>query len=117
MYIILHGFGCGTVTKTVTKNSWENGYPSGGFMALTQSEKDRKRLSKLKEGGGKNVLLRLRREETAALDLLARYHGLNKGEMVARLILDEHRRLASLVMSDPEARDRFIKTPPSGSIR
>jgi len=86
-------------------------------MPLSQTERDRKRLETLKEGGGKNVLLRLRREETAALDLLARYHGLNKGEVMAKLILDEHRRLASLIMSDPEARDRFIKTPPPGSER
>lgn len=39
-----------------------------GIMALTQAEKDRKRRDTLQKGGGKNVLLRLRRDEVAALD-------------------------------------------------
>ncbi|WP_036081707.1 hypothetical protein [Leptospirillum ferriphilum] len=81
-------------------------------MPLSQAERDRKRLEKLKQAGGRNVLLRLRREETAALDFLSRYHGLGKGEMVAKLITEENRRISALIMSDPEARARFARTPP-----
>ena len=81
-------------------------------MPLTQAEKDKKRLDKLKAGGGKNVLLRLRREETAALDFLARYYDMNKGEVIAKLIREENRRITSSIMSDPEARERFGKMPP-----
>ena len=83
-------------------------------MPLTQAEKDKKRLEKLKQAGGRNVLLRLRREETAALDFLCRYHAIGKGEMVAKLIREENRRLATLIMSDPDARARFARTPPPG---
>jgi len=83
-------------------------------MPLSQSERDRKRLEKLKQAGGKNVLLRLRREETAALDMLSRYYDITKGDLMAKLIIEESRRLATLIMSDPEARERFAKTPPPG---
>ena len=72
-------------------------------MALSQSERDRKRLDRLKAGGGKNVLLRLRRDEVAALDCLCRFHGLNKGEVMSKLIIEEHRRVAAILLSDPEA--------------
>lgn len=71
-------------------------------MPLSQAERDRKRLAALKESGGKNVLLRLHRQETQALDFLCRYHGLGKGEMVAKLILEEARRVSSLLLSNPE---------------
>lgn len=81
-------------------------------MPLTQAEKDRKRLDLLKKSGGKNVLLRLHRQEVAALDRLCRFHGLGKGEMVARIIREESQRLAALVLSDPDARERFGKMPP-----
>jgi hypothetical protein len=81
-------------------------------MAMTQAQKDRKRLDALKASGGKNVLLRLRREETAALDRLCRFHDIGKGEMIVRLIREESQRMAALVFSDPVARERFIKMPP-----
>ena len=55
-------------------------------MPLSQAERDRKRLAALKESGGKNVLLRLPRQETKALDLLCQYYGLGKGETVAKLM-------------------------------
>lgn len=71
-------------------------------MPLTQAERDRKRLDKLKESGGKNVLLRLPRQEIQALDFLCRYHGLGKGETVAKLIMEEARRVSSVLLSDPE---------------
>ncbi len=70
-------------------------------MPLTQSERDRKRLDKLRESGGRNVLLRLHREEIKALDFLCRYHGLGKGETIARIIMEEARRVSSLLLSDP----------------
>jgi len=71
-------------------------------MPTSQRERDRKRLDKLKESGGKNVLLRLHREEVKALDFLSRYHGLGKGETVAKLIMEEARRVSSLLLSDPD---------------
>ncbi|MHB1934815.1 MAG: hypothetical protein ACYCR5_10645 [Leptospirillum sp.] len=86
-------------------------------MPLSQAERDRKRLDKLKEGGGKNVLLRLRREETAALDFLCRYHGLGKGEMVAKLIMDENRRVGGILLFDPEVLPDIPGRGNSGSIR
>jgi len=76
-------------------------------MPQSQAERDRKRLDKLKESGGKNVLLRLHREETKALDFLCRYHGLNKGEVMAKLILEEHRRIAAILLSDPQALKKY----------
>lgn len=78
-------------------------------MALTQAEKDRKRLATLKAGGGKSVLLRLRREEVAALDSLCRFYGLNKGETMAKLIIEEHRRMAAILISDPEELRKYTK--------
>ncbi|MHB8421666.1 MAG: hypothetical protein ACYDAM_02685 [Leptospirales bacterium] len=82
-------------------------------MPQSHSERDRKRLEKLKTGGGKNVLLRLRREETAGLDFLTRYYDLNKGDLMAKLIIEENMRLATLIMSDPDVRARFIAMPPT----
>ncbi|KGA94448.1 hypothetical protein LptCag_1211 [Leptospirillum ferriphilum] len=32
--------------------------------------------------------------------------------MVAKLITEENRRISALIMSDPEARARFARTPP-----
>ncbi len=58
--------------------------------------------------------MRLRREEAAALDFLARYCDMNKGDVVSKLIIEENRRLASLIVTDPEARARFARTPPPG---
>ena len=71
-------------------------------MALTQAEKDRKRLDALKKSGGKNVLLRLHREEVTALTFLSRYYGIDKGKLMAKIILEEARRVSSLLLSDPD---------------
>ncbi len=71
-------------------------------MPQSQAERDRKRLDTLKKSGGKNVLLRLHREETAALTFLSRYHDMDKGKLMARLILEEARRVSTLLLSDPE---------------
>ncbi|MHB1285304.1 MAG: hypothetical protein ACYCYP_01870 [Leptospirales bacterium] len=57
-------------------------------MPLSQAERDRKRLDALKKSGVKNVLLRLHREESKALDFLCRYHGLGKGEVVDKRIME-----------------------------
>ena len=76
-------------------------------MALTQAEKDRKRRDTLQKGGGKNVLLRLRRDEVAALDSLCRFYDLNKGEVIAKLLIEEHRRMAAIPISDPEALRKY----------
>lgn len=70
-------------------------------MSMTQAERDRKRLAALKESGGKNILLRLHRQETQALDFLARYYDMDKGKVMARLIMEESRRVSALLMSDP----------------
>ena len=70
-------------------------------MPLSQAERDRKRLDKLKESGGRNVLLRLHREEVAALTFLARYYDMDKGKVMARLIMEEARRVSVILMSDP----------------
>ena len=51
-------------------------------MVMSQAEKDSKRRETLKSGGGKNVLLRLRLDEVAALDCMCQFHGLNKGEVI-----------------------------------
>ena len=80
-------------------------------MPLTQAERDRKRLATLKEGGGKNILLRLRREEVAALDSLCRFYDLNKGEVMAKLLIEEHRRMAAVLISDPEALRKYAAKP------
>ncbi|MHB1927620.1 MAG: hypothetical protein ACYCRD_10205 [Leptospirillum sp.] len=71
-------------------------------------------MDKLKQAGGKNVLLRLRRQEVDALDFLCRYYEMNKGEVLSKLIHEENRRISTLIMSDPEARAKFVKTPPPG---
>ena len=77
-------------------------------MPLSQAERDRKRLTTLRESGGKNVLLRLHREETAALDFLCRYYGLGKGETVAKIIMEESRRVSGVLMSDPEKLREYV---------
>ncbi|MHB1286471.1 MAG: hypothetical protein ACYCYP_07915 [Leptospirales bacterium] len=77
-------------------------------MALSQAERDRKRLDDLKKSGGKNVLLRLHREETQALDFLCRFHSLGKGETVAKLIMEEARRVSSLLLSDPAELRKYV---------
>ena len=82
-------------------------------MALTQAEKDRKRLEALKKSGGKNALLRLHREEVKALDFLCRFYGLGKGETVAKLIMEEARRVSSLLLSSPEELRRYVDKTPS----
>ncbi len=76
-------------------------------MPLSQAERDRKRLAALKESGGRNVLLRLHRQEVAALDCLCRFHRLNKGEVMAKLIIEEHRRVAAILLSNPEALRKY----------
>ena len=80
-----------------------------GKMALTQAEKDRKRRDELKKSGGKNVLLRLPRQETKALDFLCRYYGLGKGETVAKIIMEESKRISTLLLSNPEELRKFIE--------
>ena len=70
-------------------------------MPLSQAERDKKRLATLRESGGKNVLLRLRREETAALDFRTRYYSMDKGKVVAKIIMEEARRVSGILMSDP----------------
>lgn len=77
-------------------------------MPLTQAERDRKRLDKLKESGGKNVLLRLHREETAALTFLAKFYDQDKGKVMARLILEEARRVSAILLSNPKARAEYL---------
>lgn len=77
-------------------------------MPTSQAERDRKRLDKLRESGGKNVLLRLHREETAALTFLSRYYDLDKGKLMARLIMEESRRVSTLLLSDPEKLREYV---------
>lgn len=78
-------------------------------MALTQAEKDRKRREELKKSGGKNVLLRLPRQETKALDFLCRYYGLGKGETVAKIIMEESKRISALLLSNPDKLREFVE--------
>ena len=78
-------------------------------MPLSQSERDRKRLDKLRQSGGKNVLLRLHREETKALDFLARYYSMDKGKLMARLIMEEARRVSSLLLSNPAELRKYVE--------
>ena len=81
-------------------------------MPLSQAERDRKRLAALKESGGKNVLLRLHRQEVAALNFLAKYHDMGKGELMAYLLMEENRRVSSLLLSDPDKLREFIEKEP-----
>ena len=78
-------------------------------MALTQAEKDRKRLDELKKSGGKNVLLRLHRQETKALDFLCHYYGLGKGETIAKIVMEESRKVSGILLSNPEKLREFIE--------
>lgn len=78
-------------------------------MPLTQAERDRKRLAALKESGGKNVLLRLPREEVRTLDFLARHYNMDKGKIMAKLIMEEARRVSSLLLSNPEELRRYVE--------
>ena len=78
-------------------------------MALTQAEKDRKRREELKKSGGKNVLLRLPRQVTKALDFLCRYYGLGKGETVAKIIMEESKRISALLLSNPDKLREFVE--------
>ena len=78
-------------------------------MPLSQAERDRKRLAALKKSGGKNVLLRLHRQETQALDFLCRYYGLGKGETVAKLIMEESKRISTLLLSNPDKLREFVE--------
>ncbi len=78
-------------------------------MPLSQAERDRKRLAALKESGGRNVLLRLHREEVKALDFLCRYYGLGKGETVAKIIMEESRRVSTLLLSNPGELRKYVE--------
>ena len=78
-------------------------------MPLSQAERDRKRLAALKKSGGKNVLLRLHRQETQALDFLCRYYGLGKGETIAMIIMEEARRVSSLLLSNPAELRKYVE--------
>lgn len=77
-------------------------------MALTQAEKDRKRLDTLKKSGGKNVLLRLHREETAALTFLSKYYDMDKEKVMAKLIMERAREVSSLLLSNPEELRKYV---------
>ena len=77
-------------------------------MPLTQAERDRKRLAALKESGGRNVLLRLHRQEVKALEFLAKYHDMDKGKLMARLIMERAREVSSLLLSNPEELRKYV---------
>ena len=47
------------------------------------------------------------RQETKALDFLCRYYGLGKGETVAKILMDEIRRVSGILMSDPEELSKY----------
>ena len=81
-------------------------------MPLTQAERDRKRLAALKESGGRNVLLRLHRQEVKALEFLAKYHDMDKGELMAYLLMEESKRISTLLLSNPEELRKFIEKEP-----
>ncbi len=81
-------------------------------MPLSQAERDRKRLAALKESGGRNVLLRLHRQEVAALNFLAKYHDMDKGKLMAYLLMEESRRVSSLLLSNPDKLREFVEKEP-----
>ena len=78
-------------------------------MALTQAEKDRKRRDELKKSGGKNVLLRLPRQEVKALDFLSQYYSMDKGKVVAKIIMEESKRISTLLLSNPDKLREFVE--------
>ena len=89
-----------------------NGHQTNGkgkSVPTSQAERDRKRLAALKESGGKNVLLRLHRQEVKALDFLCRHHDMNKGELMAYLLMEESRRVSTLLLSNPEELRKFVE--------
>jgi hypothetical protein len=78
-------------------------------MPLSQAERDRKRLAALKESGGKNVLLRLHRQEVAALTFLTKHHDMDKGKLMAYLLMEESKRVSSLLLSNPDKLREFVE--------
>ena len=59
--------------------------------------------------GGKNVLFRLHRQKVKALDFLCRYYGLGKEETVAKIIMEESKRISTLLLSNPDKLREFIE--------
>ncbi len=89
-----------------------NGHQTNGkgkSVPTSQAERDRKRLAALKESGGKNVLLRLHRQEVKALEFLAKYHDMDKGKLMAYLLMEESKRISTLLLSNPEELRKFVE--------
>ena len=59
--------------------------------------------------GGRNVLLRLHRQEVKALEFLAKYHDMDKGKLMAYLLMEESRRVSTLLLSNPDKLREFVE--------
>jgi hypothetical protein len=81
----------------------------GKTVPLSQAERDKKRLAELKKSGGGNVLLRLHRQEVAALNFLAKYHDMDRGRLMAYLLTEESSRVSSLLLSNPGKLRKYIE--------